>query len=358
MKTVPTRTATAPSDRDAKLARVWTLLDQLGVPAIQFTSQESLAWLFDGARVTVPIGGSPVLTAVVDRNGITAHAHANEVDRLRDEELGDAERLDLVAVPWHHPLPRAVGIAQEDAHPIDVQRLRSPLTPGDLARYRALGRDAAGAMTAVLQSARPGQSEQELAAELARAAVAIGADPVVLLVAGEGRRAVRHPLPTAAALGARAMAVLGARRSGLFANLTRWVAFRDDPAAAATDRRLLEVEADAFAATAPGRSIGEVLTDIAAAYERHGFGRDAWLGHHQGGPTGYLGREPRATPDSREPIVAGRAFAWNPSAPGAKVEDTVLLTDGGIEVLTADPAWPTTDVRGIARPVALAVDGR
>jgi Xaa-Pro aminopeptidase len=53
------------------------------------------------------------------------------------------------------------------------------------------------------------------------------------------------------------------------------------------------------------------------------------------------------------PIESGTALAWNPSLPGAKIEDTVLTTDAGIEVLTADPAWPTVTVDGRARPDVL-----
>jgi hypothetical protein len=48
--------------------------------------------------------------------------------------------------------------------------------------------------------------------------------------------------------------------------------------------------------------------------------------------------------------VAGQAFAWNPTGQGAKVEDTVLLTDAGLEVLTVDPDWPTRHVAGRRRP--------
>lgn len=39
--------------------------------------------------------------------------------------------------------------------------------------------------------------------------------------------------------------------------------------------------------------------------------------------------------------------------PGLTVEDTVLATAGGPEVLTLDPAWPTVEVAGRARPLVL-----
>ncbi len=39
------------------------------------------------------------------------------------------------------------------------------------------------------------------------------------------------------------------------------------------------------------------------------------------------------------------ALAWNPSVPGAKIEDTFLLRgDADLENLTFDPEWPTIQV--------------
>lgn len=62
--------------------------------------------------------------------------------------------------------------------------------------------------------------------------------------------------------------------------------------------------------------------------------------------------EPRAlaTPGSRVEILPPVAMAWNPSLPGSKIEDTVLRTDEGLEVLTVDPAWPMVEVDGRERP--------
>ena len=36
----------------------------------------------------------------------------------------------------------------------------------------------------------------------------------------------------------------------------------------------------------------------------------------------------------------GQVYAWNPSITGCKSEDTVLVTDSGVEVLTATDGWP------------------
>ena len=42
-------------------------------------------------------------------------------------------------------------------------------------------------------------------------------------------------------------------------------------------------------------------------------------------------------------IFNNQAFAWNPSIRGGKVEDTVLLQDGKIELLTPTPELPVLE---------------
>ena len=339
-----------PTDRPAKLARLAELLDARGARELVLTAPENLAWLFDGARVAVPYAGPAVLQAIVTRDGeVRVDALINEADRLRDEELREA---DIHPLPWHEPFPAPPADALVDTALVaELRAARAVLLPAELDRYRSLGRDAAVAVSGVLRGVRPETTERAVAAELARAVVALGAEPVVVLVGGASRRTVRHPLPTDAVLGTRAMVAVGAKRHGLVVSLTRWVRFGPTPDDA-LDAALLEVEAVAWGVTRPGRALHEVLADIAAAYPRHGLPRDAWRGHHQGGPTGYLGRDPKTTPASTDLVVAGQAYAWNPSVPGAKVEDTVVI-DGGVEVLTADPAWPATTVRGLPRPLPL-----
>jgi Xaa-Pro aminopeptidase len=342
-----------PTDRPAKIERLRQILADTGKRSIALTSAESLSWLLDGARVSVPFGGAPVLAAIVDAEGqLSLTGFANEVDRLRSEEVD----LEVEAVPWFGSLvdPDADHLIEADALPA-LRAARAELLPLERARYVTFGSELAASVTAVLLEATPGMTERELAARLAHAVVSVGADPVVLLVAGHDRLRHRHPLPTTGALGARAMVVVGAKRHGLIINFTRWVAI--DPSLSEVDIAVLEVEADAFAATRPGRSLADVLTDIAASYERHGLGPDEWRCHHQGGPTGYVGRDPRATPTAIDVVRPGQAWAWNPTAPAAKVEDTVLIDDGVVTVLSRDPAWPTTVVRGIPRPLPLPYGG-
>lgn len=341
------------SDRPQKQQRLAAILDAHGADAIALTLPENLSWYFDGARCSVPYGGPPVFSALVHRDGTAVvTAPENEADRLAKEEIVGAE---IRPVAWYADLSATAGSALRDADVAeDMRRARATLLPVERRRYAALGGEAARAMTEVLERSHPQMSERELAADLARAVVAFGADPSVILVAGASRGALQHPLPTDAPIGDRVMAVLTVKRFGLHASLTRWVRFRGEETDA--EAAIREVEADAFAASRPGRRLGEVLTDIATSYARHGFGTSefpAWRAHHQGGPTGYLGRDPKAAPESTALIAPGAAFAWNPWAPHAKIEDTVIIDGDAIDVLTVDPAWPTTQVRGLARPTCL-----
>jgi hypothetical protein len=99
-----------------------------------------------------------------------------------------------------------------------------------------------------------------------------------------------------------------------------------------------------------------VFDAIREAYADAGHPEE-WEAHHQGGATGYAGREWIATPDSDAPVVSPAAYAWNPTVKGAKSEGTLLVDDETVERLTATGQWPTTTVSvdglELARPDVL-----
>lgn len=374
-----------------KHGRLLDVLDDAGAPGLLLSSAGALSWLLGGARVHISLAGPPVVQAVVHREGVELAVFSNEAERLLTEELADLTGSELLHV---HPLrwdadiddvgtwlpadlaSSADGLADEASAAVALRAARASLVEPEVDRYRQLCREAAEVLTEVLGHVQPNTSEQQLATALGSGLLARGADPVVLLAQGESRASHRHPLPTDAPLGRRAMAVVCARRHGLIANVTRWVRF-GEPSAAELDREaaILQVEADTFDALAPGRPLQEVLEVIQQSYPRHGFTADEWTLHHQGGAAGYQGRDPRVFPGVRDQVHQDQPFAFNPTGfdalpgtdlgtgPGAgagfKVEDTVLLRGtgengiGAVEALSADPHWPTTEVRGRQRPTPL-----
>lgn len=343
------------ADRIVKQSRLAEIRASIGADALLLTSHEALAWYLDGVRTHVSLAGPPVLAVVAADDGDTIFVADNEADRLAAEELLPADSERVVRVEWQTPPAAAAAAAGHAVPEADVaaalRAARASLLPAEAGRYRSLGRETAAALTDVAALLRPESTERDAAAALADLLVRRGIDPLVILVAGTPRLAHRHPLPTDGPLGERAMLVVCGRRHGLIANATRWVGVPGPD-----DRRILEVEAAFLAATRPGARLDAAFAAGCAAYAAAGFEPDEWRRHHQGGPTGYAGRDPRATEGTGDLIVEQHAFAWNPSAPGAKVEDTVLVGADGVEVLTVDPRWPAVTHSGLARPAARPFD--
>lgn len=261
---------------------------------------------------------------------------------------------------------------------------RALLTPVELERYRALGRLAAEAMTETLAGITAGDTEADIAGALVAAGQRRHCHVPVFLVAADERIAkYRHPLPTLAGLlgeGAsrkveRYVMVVGCfLREGLVVSLTRFKKVADLPEGIAHRfERICAVDAEVQEATRPGRNLGEVFADLQAAYVRHGFDANEWHNHHQGGATGYAGRTMKGSPGNTFPclddslpsraanllgndVSFGCAYAWNPSGPGVKSEDTfLLLPDGSTEIVSATPSLPRVDLAALlGRDTAIA----
>jgi Xaa-Pro aminopeptidase len=355
----------APSadDRAVKRTRLLAILDERDATSLVLSSHGALAWYLDGARTHTSLMGDPVLQVRVDRDGDVVSAFSNEAARLLAEELPSG--IPVSTVPWFGSLGGGFTVSDagrslgESDVAAELRAARASLLPAELARFRALCADAAEVLTEALSAASPGQTERALAASVGAGLLARGADPVVLMASGSARAGFRHPLPREEPIGSRVMVVACARRHGMIANITRWVSFAgqssmaDSEPLADSGRRILEVEAAYFDATIPGATLASAFEVGAAAYASAGFAPDEWRNHHQGGAAGYNGRDPRATSETRDVIQLNQVFAWNPSAPGAKIEDTVLLGPSGIEPLTVDVRWPTEVHAGRARPVEL-----
>jgi UDP-N-acetylglucosamine pyrophosphorylase/Xaa-Pro aminopeptidase len=350
---------------EAKLSRVRAVLERHGLGAVRLRGVDWFAWATCGGSnvvlLTTDVGVAEVL---ITRDGAWVLTDAIEAPRMQEEEI--PKGLEVWSSPWAERAQRESFVearragapvasdrptGKEVPLPAELVDARHSLLPEELARYRALGRDAAEAMTEVLLAARPEWTGWQLAGAGAEALWARGIHPALTLV-GEERRLPLHRHATASRepLGARAMLVFCARRDGLFANLTRFVYFRPP---SAEERRLAtdvaRVEAAAFKASRPGATLGDVYTSIVQAYAACGHpGAEAL--HHQGGSCGYLSRDDVALPGMKVVLQPHNAVAWNPSLPGAKIEDTVVVSDGGIEILTVDPRWPTFQVEGRARP--------
>ncbi len=333
-----------------------------GLDGVLLQTRPNFAWITGGRDnhiVSASEIGVAAILATTDR--LICLTNYIEAPRFRTEELAGLD-IEIIEYPWwdeqaaRKTVAEVIGgrkIASDTgafglpALPPGFTRLRWSLTDTEILHYRYCGQLASAAIEATCRQIQVGDSEFDIAARLQFELQRTGANPYVTLVATDRRVfEYRHPIPTARRLERYAMLVVCASYRGLIANCTRFVHFGRLPEELAQKQQAVcNVDAAVNLATRPGRTLGDIFADLQMAYAENGY-PDEWQKHHQGGSTGYLGREVTATPGSTEVVQSNQAFAWNPSIQGTKSEDTFLVTDSGIENLTpASPTWPTVTGR-------------
>ncbi|MCC7494507.1 MAG: M24 family metallopeptidase [Fimbriimonadaceae bacterium] len=337
----------------AKLARVREYLQREALDAVVVSRIDNLFWL---CRADTHVGlnsEAGVAALVVTAEAATLVTSNIEAPRLQQEEFA-VFGLPLVSFPWFEgsteaalaPLLAGCGAVGSDTPApgrqlVNLAPLRYRLFEPELTAYRALGHEVGAAVGQVARELQRGETEFAVAGRLSAALLTREVTPVVLLVAADQRlRAYRHPIPTAQRIDERVMLVAVGRRQGLTVAVTRLVSF--GPLSDDLRRRhaaVTAVDAAFIAATVPGAPVASVFAAGVAAYGAQGY-PDEWQLHHQGGATGYAGRDYRATFQSTEVVQPGQAFAWNPSIAGTKSEDTILALESGPEVISASPDWP------------------
>lgn len=339
------------------------LLDAAAAEAVVASSPATVRWLLCGRGRPVSTTGPHADYTVVLTRERAAVLHPDiESSRVEAEERFDELGFETIAFPWHEGSERALRAALAGARPdagdeleAAAATLRRQLGEEELRRYRTAGADAAEAMVETLAALSEDGTELEAASELGSRLRRRGFTTPVLLAAGQERQGVhRHPLPTGATLGRHALLAATAERHGLHVSLTRIVSFGRAPQELVElCRAAAAVDAVALRGSRPGRTLGDVFEDLEAAYAAEGFPAE-WRRHHQGGLTGYLGREAFAVPGGPTLIPSSAAVAWNPSLTGgAKSEDTALVIDDEVEVVTRTPELPEWRFGGLSRPAVV-----
>lgn len=358
-------------DLSARTDRLDEYLAERDLEAVWFARPNGFAWLTGGDNVVDSDADVGVAAAGYDGT-LRVITDNVEADRLAAEELPDS--IAVESFPWYvgsladavaerSPAPAAADFDVPGFDRVDGSRLRQPLTDDDVERYRELGREAAAAVETVCRNLEPEDPEYEVAAGIDISLASRDVDtPVVLVGGGERAPAYRHFTPSDATLGDYAIVSVTAERAGLYASLSRTVAFdapdwleeRHEAAArveatalAATEAAAAGELADLDGAGSDGPDVaGDVFDAIREAYDAVGFA-DEWKRHHQGGAAGFAGREWIATPESDRPVRRPMGYAWNPTVQGAKSEDTHLVASDRTEVLTKTGQWPTHEVKPV-----------
>jgi len=330
-----------------------------GASALVATAPATVRWLLCGrGRPVDDTSPHASYTVVLTAERAFALFADIEASRVEAEERLDELGYEPMSYPrYDGPAETLAGLLRDGS--VTDAELEPALAPhrreldeDERDRYRRAGADAADAMRAALRHLRPEETELEAAATLAAEARRRGFVPAVVLVGGEKRQPLhRHPLPTEARVGRHALLAFTIQREGLHVSMTRLVSFGRPPAdLEQLVQAAAEVDARLLAASTAGSPLGEVFEAGAAAYAAQGFPEE-WRRHHQGGLTGYKGREVFGAPREQTPVPSTAAVAWKTSiGGGAKSEDTALVQSGNVEVVTRTPDLPEVETSGIPRP--------
>ncbi|HTJ29631.1 MAG TPA: M24 family metallopeptidase [Acidobacteriaceae bacterium] len=345
------------NELETKHQQVVEWLRRENLDGVLIRRNENVAWLTGGAvevRVLTPNEtgvASLLVTAEGGRYYLTTN---NEAPRLAEEEFGALD-FEPVIFPWYadatceKALELAHGQVACDvptpgfAH-ANLYPLRASLQETEIARFRWLGAQTGKAVSDALMNLERGNSEHIIEAQVAVELLHRGILPSVYLMAADERiLKYKHAVARNAKIDRFAMINLCARKWGLTVSITRFVHFGAPPAELVEKfHAAAQVNAALLDATREGATSAALFKAAADAYARVGFAGEEQM-HHQGGATGYWEREWVTTPEGEEKVKNNQAFAWNPSVRGGKVEDTVLLKDGRIELLTPTPDLPALE---------------
>lgn len=351
------------------------MMKDLRLEALALSHHGNVAWLSAGGRVAVG-WGSPqgVAWIVVTPGDVLVVTGNNEADRLIVEEFAGLDWRPVIFPWWEGPekrlrelLPNGGRVGADfpppgfpgaiDVGPV-VAALRAQLDQEQQELARSAGRDVGLVLAAVSREIQPGMTEHEIAGRLTGALVSRGMDvPVCLIGTDERFFHWRHFMPTERRLERYVCLTVCARRSGLIFSATRLVHF-GTPAPELSHRleAVQRIDAALIAATRPGVTAVELFALARSQYAENGYAEE-WRNHHQGGLTGYEPREWTIRPDGSQTVRAGQMYAWNPTVPGAKSEDTILVGPAEAEILTDSGDFPYVDVeagdRVVRRPALL-----
>ena len=224
-----------------------------------------------------------------------------------------------------------------------IEELRTVKSPTEIARIRRSVETNSKAFEQGVARVKPGMKEQDLAAELEYRMRRLGAEKPSFetIVAGGERSALPHAQPTAARFknGELIVVDMGALQEGYCSDMTRML-FLGTPNAMVkrTYKAVLEAQLAGIDAVRAGARTAAV--DAAARKVLHGYGLDQAFVHSTGHGLGLeIHEPPRLGKRDKGRLKAGMAITIEPGVyiegfGGIRIEDTVLVTDKGCEVLT------------------------
>ncbi|HEX6743383.1 MAG TPA: Xaa-Pro peptidase family protein, partial [Solirubrobacteraceae bacterium] len=343
--------------------RVAEALEEREADLLLVTDLINVRWLtgFTGSNAAAVVGREGSRRFVTDFRYLTQSAE--EVDPAWEREIA----VDLLAgVVKGLPGSGELRLAFDDAHMSvkDHGRLAGMLRAGielvpaggaieaqravkdadELEAIRAAARLADDALTEVLGRGLVGRTEREVALDLEFTMRRMGAQAASFppIVAAAEHGALPHATPREVPIPAGTLVVVdwGAQLDGYASDCTRTYATGEiDPRDGQVYELVLRAQEAALAAVRPGPTGREVdavarsIIDAAGHAEHfgHGLGHGVGLDVHEGPRLSKQGEAALAT----GMVVTVEPGVYVPGAVGVRIEDLVIVTDDGAEVVSS-----------------------
>jgi Xaa-Pro aminopeptidase len=225
-----------------------------------------------------------------------------------------------------------------------IERLRAVKDPAEVASMRRAAALADDALRWLLEQGLIGRPERRLALELEQRIRSLGAEEVSFpaIVAGGAHGALPHARPRDVEISRGELVVIdwGARVDGYNSDCTRTVAAGEpNEEAASVYAVVLEAQLAGLGAVRPGAGGRDVDRAARAVVEAAGQGDR--FGHGLGHGVGLeVHEDPRLSQRSDDVLAPGNAVTvepgiYLPGRFGVRIEDLVVVTDDGCEILSS-----------------------
>jgi Xaa-Pro dipeptidase len=345
------------ADIQHKHAAVKQLLQARQLDAILLQRPLNFAWFTSGGDCSR--GGSSDASAALF---ITSDARVVVTSNAESAQLFDRELqglgFQLKERPWHEPratlmddLCRGRNVASDarfNGTP-DISEalkpLRMPLTSIECRKLRELGPALAHAIEATCRNCEPGQSECEIAGEVAHRLIRHQIYPERIQVCADGRAATYPHWTFGSEPVQRSVAISAiGRRAGLCLGVSRTVSFGTPPEELQNDHHKTNlIQASGMFFTQANFAMFEIWSRVARIYEKFKCD-DSWERTEQAEVIGYELAEYPVVPRSEFQIASRMPVYWHPAVGAAMSGDTILVGDGQFEVLTPAEGWPKVKV--------------